>query len=97
MSERLTPCEIEQLRIWQASGADTLHYRAQKAVRYMLDLHDLMERLRRLQPDDVTNQQRVDWLHSPWSGSDLKTLHHEMIAAAVRVMVASLDKPADSA
>lgn len=59
-------------------GSDAL-----KAIAYMLRLHDLVERLRNLQPEDVTEEQREQAsLRLP-----LLLRGHE-IAAAVRVMVA---------
>lgn len=98
MSERLTPEEIEQLRAWQDTDITDLSYALQqRTVAYLLHLHDTLERLRTLQPEDVTEQQRVEWLGSPFEYSDRAPLHRKMMAAAVRVMLASLDKPADSA
>jgi len=59
----------------------------------MLHLHDLLERLRNLQQQDITDEQRTEWLSTPWLYTDRAEMHRDMMAAAVRVIVASLDKP----
>ena len=98
MSDKLTPERIEALRVWCYNlqhtrcytDADTLRL----IVRYMLHLHDLVERLRNLQQQDITEEQRAEWLGTPWLFSDRSQMHCDMIAAAVRVIVNSLDKSA---
>jgi len=92
MSERLTPEEIERLR--EADECWDLGTTGLRAVREMLRLHDLVERLRRLQAEDVTDEQRAAWWASQWEQNDTVRSHRTMIAAAVRVIVASLDKNA---
>ena len=101
MSEQLTPEEIERLRAWRIRDIGRqIHPVSQVLiVDYMLRLHDERERLRNLQAEDVMIEHvrriehDVDTPAENWGTVD----ERELIAAAVRVMVASLDKPADSA
>ena len=66
-------------------------------IAYMLDLHDERERLRRLQADDVTGGQiqSVEEIVGASSNGWDFVPESELIAAAVRVVVGSLDKSAE--
>jgi len=97
MTEQLTRDDIDRLREWQDTDVTELSYRLQRrAIADLLRLHDTMERLRNLQRQDITDEQRAEWLGTPWLFSDQADPYCNMIAAAVRVIVASLDKPAGS-
>lgn len=99
MSEQLTREEIESLRVWRMRDIGMqIHPVSQVLiVDYMLQLHDERERLRNLQAADVTEEQRTEWLGTPWLFADRAEMHREMIAAAVRVMLGGLDNSTDSA
>ena len=62
----------------------------QEVIAMLSRLHDERERLRNLQAEDVTRKQ-VDQV-----ADEYRWASRDMIAAAVRVIVASLDKPAGS-
>ena len=62
----------------------------QEAIAMLSRLHDERERLRNLQAEDVTRKQ-VDQV-----ADEYRWASRDMIAAAVRVIVASLDKTAGS-
>ena len=62
----------------------------QEVIAMLSHLHDERERLRNLQAEDVTRKQ-VDQV-----ADEYRWASRDMIAAAVRVIVASLDKPAGS-
>jgi len=79
MSERLTPEEIERLR--EADECWDLGTTGLRAVREMLRLHDLVERLRNLDYRDVTDEQQ----QRLWE--DYPHLTKRQIARSVCVML----------
>lgn len=89
MSKPLTRDEVETLRIWLMADSPARLHRISKRriVADMLRLHDLMERLRTLQQQDVTEEQRDEWMVS-WETCSGPKIYRDMIAAAVRVIVA---------
>lgn len=94
MSEQLTSLEIEQWRRTVFERSAWFHAEVLRALEYMLQLHDERERRRKLQRHDVTEQQRTEWLAAPWVFTNCSEMQRDMIAAAVRVMLASRDKTA---
>ena len=90
MSEQLRAEVIEE---WRAAMPDREMLGCLgDLVAYMLRLHDERERLRNLQSKDVTRE-HVETIESEIG----YRLDPYDIASSVRVIVASLDKPADSA
>lgn len=92
MSEQLTPEEVEDLREWAAAtargcGAAIRRDILLRAAAQFLRLHDERERLRNLQAEDVTEEQRTEWLGTAWYFRERPQKHSEMMAAAVRVML----------
>lgn len=97
MSERLTREEIESLRVWRMRDIGMqIHPVSQVLiVDYMLRLHDTLERLRKLQAEDVMDEQLEAVQTEAPEG--LPEIGRPTIASVMRGMLASLDKPADSA
>lgn len=83
----LTQEDYELLRSVRANGGRINMNLLQRSIDELLHLHDERERLRNLQPEDVTEEQRMEWLHSWSRGPSLQGLHRDMITAAVRVML----------
>jgi len=100
MTEQLTRDDIDRLREWQDTDVTDLSYGLQRrAIADLLRLQDERERLRRLQPKDVTQTQihAVESIVGQSSHAWDFVPESDLIAAAVRVIVASLDKSADTA
>ena len=88
MTEQLTSLEIEQWRRTVFERSAWFHAEVLRALEYMLQLHDIMTSLRNLQAEDVTEEQRSEWMQSAWQyNENQKRTQRDMIAAAVRVML----------
>lgn len=87
MSKQLTPEVIARWRTALSITPRAVLGDVGDLITYMLHLHDERQRLRNLQPEDVTEEQRTEWLNVPWMLRFRAEMHCNMIAAAVRVMV----------
>ena len=82
----LTPENYESLRSVRANGGRINMNLLQRSIDELLHLRDTIERLRNLQPQHITEEQRTEWLWA-WSLSREEGLHRDMMASAVRVML----------
>lgn len=87
MSERLTPEEVERLRVRSRESIGDIPV-TWSELHCLLQAYDLMERLRGLQAEDVTEERRMEWMGEQWGEYPDYNEHRGMIAAAVRVMLA---------
>lgn len=97
MTERLTPEEIEELRERSREVIGSIPVTSRE-LNCLLRAYQLVDRLRTLQAEDVTGAQMQAVEHIIGVANPAWDFVREgdLIAAAVRVMVASLDKNADS-